>query len=107
MITPRVLLITGVPLSVARRVIVLVEGLWVICGVQLNTPLPEWIVAPAGGATRPQVMPWPSASVAVAVKLTLWPAVTVRGAIAAITGALLLPMPVTMLASRGVVFVME
>src|SRR5688572_22293564 len=75
-VTPRVLLITGVPLSVALRVTVLVEGLWVIWGVQLNTPLLESIVAPAGGATRPQVMLFPSASSAVAVKVTVCPAVT-------------------------------
>src|SRR2546427_118131 len=80
----------GVPLSVTRKVTVLVPGPWASVGVQVNRPFVGSIVAPAGEpGSRLNVnkLVGVSESLAVAVKLNSVPSVTALLPIAARTGA--------------------
>src|SRR5207244_2612561 len=68
----------GEPLSLTRTVR-LVEPLGPSSGVQVKTPVPALILAPAGAPTRLKVsvLAGRSGSVAVAVKVSKWPSSTV------------------------------
>ena len=79
----------GKPLSVTFTFTVLVVLACATAGRQLNRPLLELMFAPAGGFTsaKASVFVGRSASVAVAVKLMVWPGLTVRLVSVATTGA--------------------
>jgi hypothetical protein len=80
----------GEPLSVTRTVIVFVLGPCDSLGVQLNTPLLALMLAPDGGLTKlnASVLAGTSASLAVAVSVSVLPSLIVWLAIAAKIGAL-------------------
>src|ERR1051326_1433243 len=64
----------GRPLSVTLTVIWL-DPAWPVVGVHWNTPLAGPMLAPIGAVGRLKVRFWPaSGSLALAVKLTVWPA---------------------------------
>src|SRR6185436_18966353 len=83
----RVALKGGEPLSVTRTVSWFVDGTWV--GHE-NSPLLAPIVAPDGGELRANVNGL-SGSLAVTVKLRVWPAVMFMSGIAVMTGGALEP----------------
>src|SRR5438105_2275498 len=80
----------GVPLSVTWTWTTLVVLAWRTVGRQWKSPVLPLMVAPAGGLTRLKVRIFVgiSESVAVAVKLMVWPGLTVWLVTAASTGAL-------------------
>src|SRR5712692_10433577 len=88
----------GAPSSVTRIVTVLVAGENPIGGIQAKTPLVALMVAPAG-APRSRVnvseLAGMSASVAVAVKVSRLPSVTVLSLMGAKTGALFTSLTMT------------
>src|SRR5208283_5203167 len=80
----------GMPLSVTITLRILVAG--ALVGVQLNCPLTGPMVAPAGAPEpRLKVSVWggKSASVALAVRLRVWPRMRSWFAMGASTGAVL------------------
>ena len=70
----------GVPLSETISVKLLVEFAWVTSGRKLNAPLLVFSVALVAPTSSAKVSVWggESASVALAVKATVWPTFTVR-----------------------------
>src|SRR5262245_14956490 len=80
----------GTPLSVTRTWMRCAPGPCASLGVHVNTPLAGSILAPGGGETRLKlsVLVGRSASVAVAVSVSVPPSLTTRLAIGLKTGAL-------------------
>jgi hypothetical protein len=102
-----VALIGGEPLSVTRTVMLLTLGACAGLGVQVNTPAPV-MFAPSGAPVsrlKVSVCAGKSASLALFVKVKVWPRVTVRSTIAASVGGVL-PRPMV-LAVPGVGVVMK
>src|SRR6185295_15915753 len=100
----RVAFIGGAPLSVTRTVTVLVLGTCAALGAHENKPPLTPIVAPPGAASRLKLSVWGglSVSVALTVKLSVWPSVTDLSVIAARVGGVLFPPPPNVLAAPGV-----
>src|SRR5260370_766497 len=87
----------GTPLSVTRMVIEFVLGPWVSLGVQEKTPVMELMVAPAGApgsSEKVNVLAGMSASLAVTVKVSSVPSLTVGSLTGPNTGAVLTALTV-------------
>src|SRR5260370_31158349 len=88
----------GAPSSLTRIVTVLVAGEKPIGGIQAKTPLVALMVAPAGApgsSVNVSVLAGMSASVAMAVKLSRLPSVTVFVGVGAQTGAVVPSLTIT------------